>query len=111
MKVKPMIATGLILTLVGWIGMMVSFWLPGVAHEALLSTSLALLLPGLGLTIVPWVFWREIEDYEPTAKPKPIRCMDCGTAVLNAAGATMGDQIEGEVMMLGDPDRRHAGGF
>lgn len=107
MRVKPIIITGLILTLIGWIAMMVSFWLPGIVGEALLSTALSIGIPGLVITIGPWIFWEEIEDYRPSKKARVLRCTDCASKILNPAGSTIGDQIEEEVMMLDSPIRSH----
>ena len=41
-----------------------------------------------------------------TARARPMRCTDCGSKILNAAGTTIGDQIEDEVMMLDTPAYR-----
>ena len=100
MRVKPLIAAGIVMTVLGWIALMVSFWLPGAIGQALQATALSVGLPGLAFAIVPAIFWREIEDYHPDKKPQPLRCTDCGTKILNPGGTTVGDEIEGEIMML-----------
>ena len=99
MRVKPVIAAGILMTVIGWIALMVSFWLPGAIGVALQATALSVGIPGLVFAIVPAIFWEEIEDYHPTAKAKPLRCTDCGSKILNPAGTTIGDQIEGELMI------------
>lgn len=105
MRVKPIVVGGVALAVLGWLLMMVSFWLPGVAHDALMATALTIGIPGLVAGAGGFVFWREIEEYQPTAKTKPLRCTDCGSKILNASGTTVGDQIEGE-FMLDDPVHR-----
>lgn len=94
-----MIAVGIALTLLGWIAMMVSFWLPHPIGQALMSTALSVGIPGLVFAIVPFIFAQEIEEYHWLAKPTPLRCTDCGSKILNAGGTTVGDQIEGELMI------------
>jgi DNA-directed RNA polymerase subunit RPC12/RpoP len=99
MRVKPLIAAGIALTIIGWIALMVSFWLPGVIGHALQATALSVGIPGLVFAIVPAVFGQEIEEFQPTKKPQSLRCTDCGSKILNAGGTTIGDQIEGELMV------------
>lgn len=99
MRVKPIVVGGVILAVLGWLAFMVSFWLPGAIGTALQATALSLGLPGLLAAGGGFIFWREIEDYQPTAKQHPLRCTDCGSKILNAAGSTIGDQIEGELMI------------
>ena len=92
MKVKPIVLGGVVLTVLGWVLLMISFWLPGIAGEALQATALALGLPGLVTAVCGYAFWSEIEDHQSriertTVKPQPLRCTDCQTKVLNASGA------------------------
>lgn len=110
MRVKPIVVGGVALTVLGWVLLMVSFWLPGVLGTALQATALSLGIPGLVAGAGGFVFWREIEDYQPTAKQHPLRCTDCGSKILNAGGTTVGDQIEGE-LMIGDYGKLGPGGY
>lgn len=90
-----------VVALTGWALLMVSFWLPlDSMREAMNHTAQALLWPGavggLVLGLAPWI--SDGECFRD--QPRPLRCIDCGTQVLNAAGSTVGDEIEGELMML-----------
>jgi|KBSMisStandDraft_5_1062788.scaffolds.fasta_scaffold104129_3 hypothetical protein len=99
MRVKPVIMAGILMTLIGWITMMVSFWLPGAVGTALNATAVSIGIPGLVFAIVPAIFWEEIEAYHPSKKPPSLRCKDCGTKILNPGGTTFGDAIEDELML------------
>jgi hypothetical protein len=91
MRVKPIVLGGVVLAVLGWVLLMISFWLPGIAGEALQATALALGLPGLVTAVCGYAFWREIEDHQEnitasTVKPQPLRCTECQTKILNASG-------------------------
>jgi hypothetical protein len=91
MRVKPIVLGGVVLTALGWVLLMISFWLPGAAGVALQATALALGIPGLVTAVCGYAFWNEIEDHQSriertTVKPQPLRCTECQTKILNASG-------------------------
>lgn len=75
-------AAGTTLLVIGWLGLMVSFWLPGYLGHALRATAIALIIPGGAGAVVIGVFWPELT----AAKQPKLRCEDCGRKILNAAG-------------------------
>jgi hypothetical protein len=102
-NVRMVVAFGVITVLVAWVAFMVSFWLPDPAGAALQATALAMGIPGLVAAVVGVVFEGDlVNEFERRAdevkKPQPLRCTDCGSKILNTAGATIGDDIEGELM-------------
>lgn len=106
---KRVMYTGLLLLLIGWIGFMVSFWMPtDWARQALMATALSLGIPGLVAAGGVFVFADELREYDPFKHQTQVklRCSDCGSKILNPAGTTIGDQLEEEVFMLDDPKRR-----
>jgi DNA-directed RNA polymerase subunit RPC12/RpoP len=103
-NIRMVVAFSAFTVLAAWLALMVSFWLPGVAGHALQATALSLGIPGLVVAVVGVIFESELtEEFElrgQKAKAHALRCTDCGSKILNAGGTTIGDQIEGEVMML-----------
>lgn len=96
---KTILAVAVTGVLLGWIALMVSFWLPTqYAQDALSATALCLLVP-FGITAgVISVAWEELQAISFSTKQPKMRCIDCGTKILSAAGTTVGDEIEGEIM-------------
>lgn len=114
---KKLLVSGVVGLLLGWIALMVSFWLPtDFARSALSATALCLLIPSAVVTGVITAAWNELQDVSFSTKQPKYRCIDCGTKILNAAGTTIGDELEGEIMTSEwsppkgpgtDPVRRH----
>jgi len=95
---------------VAWVALVVSFWLPDPAGQALMATSWAMGIPSLIVGVVTVIFERElVEEFEARTKEvtrtQSLRCIDCGSKILNAGGTTIGDQIEGELMAGPWPQR------
>jgi hypothetical protein len=108
---KKLLVSGVVGLLLGWIALMVSFWLPtDFAQSALSSTALCLLIPSAVVTGVITAAWNELQDVSFSTKQPKMRCIDCGNKILTAAGATVGDEIEGEIM-LADPVRHSPGSW
>jgi hypothetical protein len=105
-NIRLVIAFSIVTTIIAWIALMVSFWLPGLAGEALQATALSMGIPAIFIGGICFVMESElVEELEKrsskeTARTKPLRCSDCGTKILDASGTTVGDEIEGEIMML-----------
>jgi len=105
-NIRLVIAFSVATLAVAWIALMVSYWLPDPAGRALMATACALGLPALFAGGICFVMETEIVNElekrsdEKTARTRPMRCTDCGSKILNAAGTTIGDQIEDEVLML-----------
>jgi len=101
---------------VAWVALVVSFWLPDPAGQALMATSWAMGIPSLIIGVVGVIFERElVEEFESRTKEvtstKALRCSDCGSQILNAGGTTIGDQIEEEVLMLNNPSYDEKGNW
>lgn len=110
---KLILISSIVGLFLGWIALMVSFWLPiEFARNALSATALCLLIPSGVAAAVISVCWEELQDLSfPTKQPK-MRCIDCGSKILNAAGTTIGDEMEGELMAWSprtDPRHPHEG--
>ena len=102
-NLRMIVSFGAAFVIVAWVCLMVSFWLPGSAGQALQATAWALGVPGLVVAAVGFVMEQEIvteleNRQEKVKKTQPLRCSDCGTKILDASGTTIGDQIEGELM-------------
>lgn len=93
------------LTVISWIAFMVSFWLPHPVGAALQATALSLGIPGVAAVCFLGVCWDEIETYLHRSKTRTLRCTDCGSKILNPAGTTIGDQLEGELMLENPRDK------
>jgi DNA-directed RNA polymerase subunit RPC12/RpoP len=107
-NIRLVIAFSIATLAVAWIALMVSYWLPDPAGRALMATACALGFPALIAGGICFIGETEIVNElekrsEKTARTRPMRCTDCGSKILNAAGTTIGDQIEDEVMMLEPP--------
>ena len=107
--VKLTLYLTLSMVICGWVGLMTSYWLPQPAGHALMATSLVLAIPALIAAILTANFEEELVEYGLAkgerervrlAPPPPMRCTECGTRILDAGGTTVGDQLEGEIMML-----------
>ena len=103
-NLRMAVAFGLAFVAVAWICLMVSFWLPDPAGQALQATAWAMGIPGLVVAAVGFVMEQEIvteleNRQERVQRAKPLRCSDCGTKILDASGTTVGDQIEAEFMI------------
>jgi hypothetical protein len=109
-NIRMMVAFGVTFGVVAWVCLMISFWLPGLAGDALEATAWAMGIPGLVVAAAGVIFERElVEEFESRSeqaqKGKALRCSDCGTKILDASGTTIGDQIEGELMLEQSRDR------
>lgn len=101
---RLLLRVSMALTLLGWVGFMVSFWLPTeFAQDALRATALSLLIPGGAATLLVLTCWQEILEIAPANKGRQLRCTVCADKILDAAGTTIGDKIEGELMSWESP--------
>lgn len=105
-NIRMVVAFCAVTVLVAWIALLISFWLPDPAGVALQATAFALGIPGLVVGLAGVVFETELTDIFETRGERaktthPLRCTDCGSKILNAAGTTVGDQIESELMIEG----------
>jgi len=111
-NIRLVTAFAVVTVVVAWIALMVSYWLPDPAGKALMATAFAMGIPAIIVGGICFIGETEItEELEKrsdakTARARPMRCTDCGSKILNAAGTTIGDQIEDEVMMLDTPAYR-----
>src|SRR3954462_8037540 len=97
-NIRMVVAFGIVTTIVAWIALMVSFWLPDPAGHALQATALAIGIPGLVIAAFAVVFETELVSEfeareEKVKRTHPLRCSDCGSKILNAGGTTIGDQL------------------
>lgn len=102
-NIRMIVAFGFAFTIVGWIALMVSFWLPEPAAQALQATAWAMGVPGLvvagiGLTCEEELVTEFDRRRHQVHRTHALRCTDCGTKILNAGGTTVGDQLESELM-------------
>jgi len=103
-NIRMLVAFGIVTTIVAWIALMVSFWLPDPAGTALQATALAIGIPGLVFAVSGVIFETELvtefeKREEKVKRTHPLRCSDCGTKILNAGGTTIGDELEEELMI------------
>jgi DNA-directed RNA polymerase subunit RPC12/RpoP len=97
------VAFGIAFTIVGWIALMVSFWLPEPAAQALQATAWAMGIPGLAVAAIGLVCEEELvaefdRRRDRVQRTRALRCTDCGNKILNVGGTTVGDQLESELM-------------